>query len=78
MVVVERDSERARMINQIDGLYVQSTQLLVASLGCAERHQADQYLEQSRASADAVQQLQHEYYQRYPNCMSRGVKPWAR
>lgn len=74
---IEQRLERSRTISKIDNLYGQANSLFLDSTQCTDPKRADVMFAQGQALADTAEQLQVDYYNRFPNCMTRSVKPWA-
>ncbi|MNM08981.1 hypothetical protein D3C81_190610 [compost metagenome] len=69
--------ERSRSITMINNLYGQANALFVDSTQCEDLNRANMLWSQGQALANAAEELQVDYYNRYPNCMTRRVYAWA-
>lgn len=74
---IQQRLERSHTINMIDNLYGQANTLFLSSTQCTDPKRSDMLFSQGQALANAAEELQADYYNRFPNCMTRSVKPWA-
>lgn len=74
---VVQSLERSRSITMINNLYGQANTLFINSTQCEDPNRANLLFSQGQALANAAEELQVDYYNRYPNCMTRRVYAWA-
>lgn len=78
VVIPNNALQKMQEMKQVNHQYSEANKLYLASASASSTRAASELQELASCVTAEADRLAQEYYQKYPNCLSRNLSPWAK
>lgn len=78
VVILDNALQKMQELKQVNTQYAEANSLYVASACVSSPREADKLQHQATCANAQADRMAQEYYEKYPNCLSRSFSPWVK